>query len=104
MISVLIGGGLGAFAWLFLQNAPPRMPIDRQSLAWGQFTGHCWAACFYYVSGGSSPASMNKSTANIKTYHGRPVDAGSGSIAFAGGGGLLRDVVWAMQKAVAHVG
>ena len=65
MISVLIGGGLGALLGYFGKCASGTCPLT--STWWrGAVYGALLGGLFYYVSGGSSPASMNKSTANVK--------------------------------------
>jgi thioredoxin 1 len=65
MISVLIGGGLGALLGYFGKCASGTCPLT--STWWrGAIYGALLGGLFYYVSGGSSPASMNKSTANVK--------------------------------------
>ncbi|MGO8838471.1 MAG: thioredoxin [Limisphaerales bacterium] len=65
MISVLIGGGLGAALGQFGKCSSGTCPLT--STWWrGAVYGALLGGLFYYVSGGSSPAAMNKSTANVK--------------------------------------
>jgi thioredoxin 1 len=65
MISVLIGGGLGALLGYFGKCSSGACPLTANPWR-GAIYGALLGGLFYYVSGGSSPASMNKSTANIK--------------------------------------
>ena len=65
MISVLIGGGLGALLGHFGKCSSGTCPLT--STWWrGAIYGALLGGLFYYVSSGSSPASLNKSTANVK--------------------------------------
>ena len=65
MISVLIGGGLGALLGYFGKCSSGACPLTANPWR-GAIYGALLGGLFYYVSGGSSPAAMNKSTANIK--------------------------------------
>ncbi len=65
MISVLIGGGLGALLGYFGKCSSGACPLTTNPWR-GAIYGALLGGLFYYVSGGSSPAAMNKSTANIK--------------------------------------
>ena len=65
MISVLIGGGLGALLGYFGKCSSGTCPLT--STWWrGAIYGAVLGGLFYFISGGSTPAAMNKSTANIK--------------------------------------
>ena len=65
MISVLIGGGLGALLGYFGKCSSGACLLTANPWR-GAVYGALLGGLFYYVSGGSSPAAMNKSTANIK--------------------------------------
>jgi thioredoxin 1 len=65
MISVLIGGGLGALLGYFGKYSSGACPLTANPWR-GAIYGAVLGGLFYYVSGGSTPASMNKSTANVK--------------------------------------
>jgi thioredoxin 1 len=65
MINVLIGGGLGALLGYFGKCSSGACPLTANPWR-GAIYGALLGGLFYYVSGGSSPAAMNKSTANIK--------------------------------------
>jgi thioredoxin 1 len=65
MISVLIGGGLGALLGYFGKFSTGACPLTANPWR-GAIYGALLGGLFYYVSGGSGSASMNKSTANIK--------------------------------------
>jgi len=65
MISVLIGGGLGALLGYFGKCSSGACPLTANPWR-GAIYGALLGGLFYYVSGGSSPAAMNKSTANVK--------------------------------------
>ena len=66
MISVLIGGGLGALLGYFGKCSSGTCPLTANPWR-GAIYGAVLGCLFYYVSGGStSAAAMNKSTANVK--------------------------------------
>jgi len=65
MISVLIGGGLGALLGYFGKCSSGACPLTANPWR-GSIYGALLGGLFYYVSGGNIPASMNQSTANVK--------------------------------------
>ena len=65
MINVLLGGGLGALLGYFGKCSSGACPLTANPWR-GAIYGALLGGLFYYVSGGSSPATMNKSTANVK--------------------------------------
>lgn len=65
MISVLIGGGLGALLGYFGKCSSGACPLTANPWR-GAIYGAVLGCLFYFVSGGSSSASMNESTANVK--------------------------------------
>jgi thioredoxin 1 len=65
MISVLVGGGIGAALGYFGKCSSGTCPLT--STWWrGALYGAVLGCLFYFISGGGRAASMNKSTANIK--------------------------------------
>ena len=74
MISVLIGGGLGALLGYFGKCSSGACPLTANPWR-GSIYGALLGGLFYYVSGGSSPASMNKSTTNVKRIGENQFDA-----------------------------
>jgi thioredoxin len=62
---LLVGGGIGAALGYFGKCSSGTCPLT--STWWrGAIYGAVLGGLFYYVSGSSSPASLNKSTANVK--------------------------------------
>jgi thioredoxin 1 len=62
---LLAGGGIGAALGYFGKCSSGTCPLT--STWWrGAIYGAVLGCLFYFISGGSTPASMNKSTANVK--------------------------------------
>jgi thioredoxin 1 len=62
---LLVGGGIGAALGYFGKCSSGTCPL---TATWwrGAIYGAMLGGLFYFISGGSTPAAMNKSTANVK--------------------------------------